>query len=68
MASIVFSIYVVLSGIPMTYNLFNMVFVIVLLSLAVQGTLLPVVSRKQGCSLSWSKEKEAQWKYDYPTG
>lgn len=37
-ASIVFSIYVVLSGIPMTYNLFNMVFVIVLLSLAVQGT------------------------------
>lgn len=30
----------------MTYNLFNMVFVIVLLSLAVQGTLLPVVSRK----------------------
>ena len=45
-ASIVFSIYVVLSGIPMTYNLFNMVFVIVLLSLAVQGTLLPVVSRK----------------------
>ena len=58
-ASIVFSIYVVLSGIPMTYNLFNMVFVIVLLSLAVQGTLLPVVSRKQGCSLSWSKEKEA---------
>lgn len=45
-ASIVFSIYVVLSGIPMTYNLFNMVFVIVLLSLAVQGTLLPAVSRK----------------------
>ena len=40
------SIYVVLSGIPMTYNLFNMVFVIVLLSLAVQGTLLPAVSRK----------------------
>lgn len=37
-ASIVFSIYVVLSGIPMIYNLFNMVFVIVLLSLAVQGT------------------------------
>lgn len=37
-ASIVFSIYVVLSGIPMTYNLFNMVFVSVLLSLAVQGT------------------------------
>lgn len=45
-ASIVFSIYVVLSGIPMTYNLFNMVFVMVLISLAVQGTFLPVVSRR----------------------
>ena len=32
--------------IPMTYNCLTMVFVIVLLSLAVQGTLLPVVSRK----------------------
>lgn len=47
-ASIVFSIYVVLAGIPMTYNLFNLVFVIVLLSLAGQGTLLPAVSEKLG--------------------
>ena len=45
-ASIVFSIYVVLADIPMTYNLFNLVFVIVLLSLAGQGTLLPTVAEK----------------------
>ena len=45
-ASIVFSIYVVLADIPMTYNLFNLVFVIVLLSLAGQGTLLPAVAEK----------------------
>lgn len=45
-ASIVFSIYVVLADIPMTYNLFNLVFVIVLLSLAGQGTLLPAVAGK----------------------
>lgn len=43
-ASIVFSIYVVLAGIPVSYNLFNLVFVIVLLSLAFQGSLLPAVS------------------------
>lgn len=47
-ASIVFSIYVVLAEIPMTYDLFNLVFVIVLLSLAGQGTLLPAVSKKLG--------------------
>ena len=41
-----FSIYVVLADIPMTYNLFNLVFVIVLLSLAGQGTLLPTVAEK----------------------
>lgn len=45
-ASIVFSIYVVLEGISLTYNLFNLVFVIVLLSLSFQGTLLPWVARK----------------------
>ncbi len=45
-ASIVFSIYAVLAGIPMEYNLFNLVFVIVIVSLAVQGALLPAVSKK----------------------
>ncbi|HJC63805.1 MAG TPA: potassium/proton antiporter [Candidatus Blautia merdavium] len=45
-ASIVFSIYVVLEGVSVSYNLFNLVFVIVLLSLSFQGTLLPLVSRK----------------------
>lgn len=45
-ASIVFAIYAVLSGVPMKYNLFNLVFCIVLLSLAFQGALLPAVCRK----------------------
>lgn len=44
-ASIVFSIYVVLEGVSMHYNLFNLVFVIVLLSLSFQGTLLPFAAR-----------------------
>lgn len=44
-ASIVFAIYAVLSGVPMKYNLFNLVFCIVLLSLAFQGALLPAVCR-----------------------
>ena len=45
-ASIVFAIYAVLSGVTMKYNLFNLVFCIVLLSLAFQGALLPAVCRK----------------------
>ncbi len=45
-ASIVFSIYVVLEQIPMRYDLFNLVFVIVLLSLSFQGTLLPWAAEK----------------------
>ncbi len=45
-ASIVFAIYAVLADTPMKYQIFNLVFCIVLLSLAVQGTLLPWVSRK----------------------
>ena len=45
-ASIVFAISAVLSGIGMTYDLFNLVFCIVLLSMAVQGTLLPRVAGK----------------------
>ena len=45
-ASIVFSIYAVLNDAPMKYNLFNLVFCIVLLSISTQGALLPWVSRK----------------------
>lgn len=45
-ASIVFSIYVVLEGVSLQYDIFNLVFVIVLLSLAFQGTLLPWASEK----------------------
>ena len=47
-ASIVFAIMAVLAGIPLHYNLFNLVFCIVLLSIALQGTLLPFVSRQFG--------------------
>ena len=45
-ASIVFAIAVVLSGVETTYNLFNLVFCMVLLSIAIQGTLLPTVAKK----------------------
>lgn len=47
-ASIVFSIYVVLAGVKLPFSLFNLVFVVVLLSLSVQGSLLPLVSRRLG--------------------
>lgn len=43
-ASIVFSIYAVLAAVPLTYNIFNLVFCIVLLSMAFQGSLLPKMS------------------------
>lgn len=45
-ASIVFAIAAVLSGVNTTYNLFNLVFCMVLLSIAIQGTLLPWVAQK----------------------
>lgn len=45
-ASIVFAIYAVLRGVPMKYDLFNLVFCIVLLSISIQGSLLPWVSRR----------------------
>ena len=45
-ASIVFAIYAVLRQVPMKYNLFNLVFCIVLLSISIQGTLLPWISRR----------------------
>ncbi len=44
--STVFAIFAVLGGAHTSYNLFNLVFCIVLLSIALQGTLLPWVSRK----------------------
>lgn len=47
-ASIVFAISAVLSGMPMRYNLYNLVFCIVLFSIAVQGSLLPRVARRFG--------------------
>lgn len=45
-ASIVFAIAVVLDGVETTYNLYNLVFCMVLLSISVQGTLLPAVAKK----------------------
>lgn len=45
-ASIVFALYIVLADVPLTFNIFNLVFVIVLLSLSFQGTLLPFVAKK----------------------
>lgn len=47
-ASIVFAISAVLSGMPMRYDLYNLVFCIVLFSIAVQGSLLPRVARRFG--------------------
>lgn len=43
-ASIVFSIYAVLNHVDLTYNIFNLVFCVVLISMALQGTLLPKMS------------------------
>ena len=45
-ASIVFAITAVLSGIELEYNLFNLVFCIVLISISIQGSLLPYISKK----------------------
>lgn len=45
-ASIVFAIMAVLYNVTLKYNLFNLVFCIVLLSISIQGTLLPWVSKK----------------------
>ena len=45
-ASIVFAIYAVLNGVPLKYNLFNLVFCVVLFSISLQGSLLPWVSKK----------------------
>lgn len=44
-ASIVFAIYVVVNDGHISYNLFNLVFCIVLLSIAFQGTGLPIVAK-----------------------
>ncbi len=47
-ASIVFAIQAVLSGIHMQYNLFNLVFCIVLLSISLQGSLLAPMAHRLG--------------------
>ena len=47
-ASIVFAIYAVLNQVKLTYNLFDLVFCIVLLSMALQGTLLPHMASFMG--------------------
>lgn len=45
-ASIVFAILVVAAQLPLTFDLYHLVFVICLFSVALQGSLLPLVSRK----------------------
>lgn len=45
-ASIVFAIMAVLSGVKLRYNLFNLVYCVVFLSIIFQGSLLPWLSRK----------------------
>lgn len=45
-ASIVFAIGAVLSDIEISYNLYNLVFCMVIMSISVQGTLLPWVAKK----------------------
>lgn len=47
-ASIVFAISTVLSGVQTRYNLYNLVFCIVILSISIQGSLLPRISKKMG--------------------
>lgn len=45
-ASIVFAIMVIASGVPLSYDLYHIIFFVSLLSVAIQGSLLPYVSRK----------------------
>ncbi|WP_346930727.1 potassium/proton antiporter [Clostridium sp.] len=45
-ASIVFAIYAITSGIPLENDIFHIIFFIALLSVAIQGTLIPKVAKK----------------------
>ncbi|WP_346886845.1 potassium/proton antiporter [Clostridium sp. UBA4395] len=45
-ASIVFAIYAITSGIPLENDIFHIIFFIALLSVAIQGTLIPKIARK----------------------
>ena len=45
-ASVVFALHVVTAGAQLPFNMFDLVFVVVILSLVVQGSLLPSLARK----------------------
>lgn len=45
-ASIVFAIGAVLSEVELTYNLYNLVFCMVIMSISIQGSLLPTIAKK----------------------
>ncbi|MGD9665643.1 MAG: cation:proton antiporter, partial [Novosphingobium sp.] len=45
-ASIVFAIYAVSEGVPLQFDIFHIVFIVALLSVGVQGSLLPPLARK----------------------
>ena len=45
-ASIVFSILAILSGVSLRYDIFNLVFCLVLFSIALQGTFLPLIAKR----------------------
>lgn len=45
-ASVVFALYVVTAGAQLPFNIFDLVFIVVILSLIVQGSFLPALARK----------------------
>lgn len=45
-ASIVFAIFAVSAGVPLRYDIFHIVFIVALLSVALQGGFLPLLARK----------------------
>ena len=59
-ASIVFAVMAMNAGVPMRLDIFHIVFCVALFSVAVQGTLLPVLARKLG--LVGDQEGGGVWK------